>query len=132
MDTHLCNNLFKASKKNHPECIKILFSNGADPNKKDNFGYIPLHYASWYAFNECVIILIKAGSHVNSRSNGGWTPLFKATRRGHVNTIITLIDNGADITIKSNNGWNLSDIAKTDEIKALVENIPCIKEPGED
>jgi ankyrin repeat protein len=137
MASHLCADLFTASKTNHPECIRSLIGNGAegirtDPNKKDDYGAIPLHYASWHGYNDCVNILINFGSDVNSRNNCGWTPLFKAVRRGHVDTIMILIDNGADTTLKTNCGWTLANIAKTDAIRSLVEGVPYIKDPGLD
>lgn len=133
MATHLCKDLFKALKDKHLDCLKILILNGVDPNKKDDYGNTPLHYASWHGDNDFVIILISLDANVNEPNLCGWTPLHKAARLGHKDCIITLLENGADKMIKSFYGCTPITVAKKDEIKLFIEEyeLPDIKEPDE-
>lgn len=63
-------------------------------NKKNVFGYTPLHFAASRGEYELVQILLKHGAHVNPIGANGKTPLHLASEMGRIETTILLIAHG--------------------------------------
>ena len=55
--------------------IRVLISEGAEVNAKDEYGMTPLLYATWKSSPEIVQLLIEKGADVNARNTDGRTPL---------------------------------------------------------
>ncbi|KAJ8979231.1 hypothetical protein NQ317_019083 [Molorchus minor] len=57
------------------DIIELLINYGANINKKDQYGYTPLHVAALMQLSQCVEILIRNGADVTTKSKCGMTPL---------------------------------------------------------
>jgi serine/threonine-protein phosphatase 6 regulatory ankyrin repeat subunit B len=122
----------------HLDTVKELIKNGARINGKNGNGETSLHIASADGHSDIVLELFRSAersnlsiaSLVNDRGFDGWTPLHLASKYGHVD-VIQLLLVYADISIKNDKRKTASDIAKTDEIRALItQPLPEIKDPG--
>lgn len=63
------------------DIIEMLSSWGAQVNKKDNYGYSPLHIAAMEGLTPCVETLIFLGADVTSKSKKGHTALSVIARK---------------------------------------------------
>lgn len=79
-----------------------LISEGADINISNEFGYTPLHNASFYGILEIVKYLVSKGANVNAVTIDLYTPLRYAVEREHTNVIKYFLSIPVDI--KSENG----------------------------
>ncbi|KAJ8963432.1 hypothetical protein NQ318_018912 [Aromia moschata] len=57
------------------DIIRELINYGANMNKKDQYGYTPLHVGALNGLSQCVDILIMEGADVTIKSKCGLTPL---------------------------------------------------------
>ncbi len=113
--------LVNATSYNSKNIAKLLIKNGADPNIHGDVP--PLYYTSQYPDNyELVKLLIEKGANVNAIDDLGETPLFAASNRGGIDNVKLLLDSGANTKIKNNNGETAADVAKTPEIKKMIED----------
>lgn len=98
------------------EVVKFLVENKADVNNK----YLPsLDCASRGGDKETVKFLISKGANVNASGKGG-TPLCTAVRNDYIEIVKLLLDNGADVNMADVFGSIPLDIAKSEEVKALL------------
>jgi ankyrin repeat protein len=65
------------------EIVRLLLAHGADPNRKQEKGYTPLHQAAAQANLKMVELLLDQGAEVNSRTDDGRTALTLARDNGH-------------------------------------------------
>lgn len=65
------------------EIVKMLLERGADPNAKQERGFVPLHDAAANGNLTLVQLLVAHGARVDARSDDGKTPGEMATERGH-------------------------------------------------
>ncbi|MCE3255256.1 MAG: uncharacterized protein K0R25_750 [Rickettsiaceae bacterium] len=79
----------------HPEYLKVLLENRANPNKADNEGITPLYIAAEKGDIECVKILAKK-TDLNKASKSGATPLLIAIQSNHSECVDILLESGAD------------------------------------
>lgn len=63
--------------------LKVLFTEGANPNIQDYIGRSPLHYATIEGHIKVVRELLRAGADPNLEENAGWTPIHAAEIGGH-------------------------------------------------
>ncbi|MCA8989656.1 MAG: ankyrin repeat domain-containing protein [Planctomycetaceae bacterium] len=84
------------------DTIRFLLKHGADPNKPDNSGGVPLH--SCATDPELLRILIAAGANVNAPDKRGWRPLHVAAYNGCVETVKILLSSGAEPNVSSKDG----------------------------
>jgi ankyrin repeat protein len=91
----------------------------------DDFGSMPLSWASSNGHVEVVRLLLESGADIESPNRVGWTPLNAASYKGHFEVVSLLIENGADITIPSNDSWTPLNLASfnghTGIVKLLLE-----------
>ncbi len=110
------------------DIFKILINAGADVNAartdRDYVGDAPIHAASKY--NEMAFLeqLITAGADINKAGNDGMTPLYIASEWGYLEIVKKLLDAGADKSIRATNGESPFDVARTEEIRKLLKDIP--------
>ena len=84
--------------------IKLLISLGANIEKKDQYGFTPLHLSAAQWNKPYCNLLIESGAKINARDEEGQTPLHIACRVGNEETVRFLLKNGADINARDNFG----------------------------
>ncbi len=110
--------------------VERLLAAGADVNKartggRYSDGAQPLYIASLYGNLNIVERLLAAGANINKvQTDFGTTPLFIASQLGHLNVVERLLSAGADKNIRAKNGNLPIDVAKTEEIRKLLTNVP--------
>ncbi|NIP28611.1 MAG: hypothetical protein GWN67_28130 [Phycisphaerae bacterium] len=93
----LLQNLHKAAAQNNIKKIKLLLSDGADVNLKDNDGYTPLFYAIWQRNVDMANLFISHRAEVNLFDETNSTPLHYAVWSADMDMIKLLVEKGADI-----------------------------------
>ena len=76
--------------------VKALLEAGADPDKADDNGYIPLPWAARWGNIEVVKALLEGGADPDKADIGGNTPLYRAAWRGNIAVVKVLLEKGAD------------------------------------
>ncbi len=98
--------LFEGCKEGDFNKVRLAINFGAEVRAKDNNGWTPLHYASYYNHIEIAKLLIERGTDVNAKGNGGGrTPLHVASTYNSIKIVELLIERGADVEAKDNDGW---------------------------
>ncbi len=100
-------------------------------NKKDKFGFTPLHLA--VRINDIKIVeeLLKYKVEVNTKDNFGDTPLIESARINNMEILKLLICKGANKDEKNNQGQNVMNfisINKQYEVALFIQEPQC----GED
>jgi ankyrin repeat protein len=113
---------------NHKEIVRLLISNGADVNAKDDNGYTPLFAATLDHEagdrRETVKFLIAHGADVNATDTLGQTALHNAARVGKKEVVEVLLANKADPSLETTSGITaeqLADATEHHEIVALLK-----------
>lgn len=122
-----------ASIRGHTGLAKFLLEHGADPNIADNEGYTPLHGAVNGADTdeeiEIVKLLLEKGANIDAQTKdsrsrrpnfNGATPLHYAVIHGDAKVTKLLLDKGANKDIKNKADKTAVDLAKTEDIKNLI------------
>ena len=93
--------IFKAAEKGSVDDIRFFIEQGANVNKKDDFG-TPLHHAAKYNSDASVVkYLIEQGANINYKNKNGERPLhIAAAYNSNVAVIECLIKSGADVNKK--------------------------------
>lgn len=122
--------LFLAVARNNEELVKELLDRGADPNKADSIGALPLVEAvlSERLNIEIVKMLIEKGADVNKREteSNGTALIFLASNKqtsaeSRQEAVKLLLAKGADKSIKSNEGKTALDWAKEVKNQDVVD-----------
>src|SRR5690606_21916266 len=87
--------LFSAISGGDAERVSFLIEKGADVNKRDGLGHLPLQLAASERKSNLMALLIKAGAKVDARDGDGMTPLLHAINMNHVPSIDVLAKAGA-------------------------------------
>lgn len=82
---------------NNCEAVIQGLSEGRDPNRPDQYGWIPLHRAATNGTAEALKILLQAGSSLTATGTEGWTPLHLAAVSGSSEAVKALVEAGADV-----------------------------------
>ncbi|EEE57026.1 hypothetical protein OsJ_06802 [Oryza sativa Japonica Group] len=75
--------------------VRYLLDHGAHPEKADNKGFTPLHFAAEEGYCNVVELLLAKGAQVDSMSVRG-TPLHLAATNGQHRVVKILLDHNAD------------------------------------
>ncbi|KAJ3258920.1 Osteoclast-stimulating factor 1 [Chytriomyces hyalinus] len=115
------NPLHEAAKRGNTSFVSELLSAGISVNGLDKAGNSPLHWAARSGKVDCVGLLLAKGPAVNARNKLGDTPLHNAAWGGHL-AVVSLLLQHPDIKadIKNNDGSTPRDLAKTDDVGALL------------
>ena len=105
---------------NSLEIVNVLLAAGAEVNKTNDAGNIPLHWASWYGHLEIVNVLLAAGAEVNKTDNSGDTALLWASCDGKLEVVKSLIRAKADVRIENYQGKAPVDVASTHEVRQYI------------
>ena len=79
------------------EIIELLIKHGGDVNKKDDKGYIAIHFAAWHGHTDTVKILLRAGSKFDPQTEDKKTPLAFAAICGHLETMKVFLPLGCNV-----------------------------------
>ncbi|WP_404319024.1 ankyrin repeat domain-containing protein [Malaciobacter canalis] len=105
-------NIYDAARINDIELLNfLLLQNKLDINKKDRYGYTPLHLAARFNHLEIAKILIENGALVNSVDKFGDTALLDSTRNAYTQMSKLLLCNKAKSDIKDKYGFKAFDYA---------------------
>jgi quinoprotein dehydrogenase-associated probable ABC transporter substrate-binding protein len=117
--------LSNAINANDIERVKFLVGKGAEVNKPDLQGWLPLNNAARQRKDEMIKALIDLGADPNLADEGGTTPLVAAAMRDHVPSIKVLLEKGADVDKPGPDGVHPLALALADSryevAKVLIE-----------
>jgi ankyrin repeat protein len=119
-DTYGWTALHRCASWNHPEIARMLIDAGADLNIQNVYGWTALHRCASQNHPGIAKMLIDAGADLNIKTINGWTALHRCASWNHPGILGMLIDAGADKTIPTNNGKLPYELAKTQELKELL------------
>lgn len=88
-------------------------------------GWTPLHLAAFFGHEHVARLLLDAGAAVQavSRNSLANTPLHAATAGKHASVALLLLDRGADALLPDAGGYTPLEIARQNELTAVVEAI---------
>jgi uncharacterized protein len=75
--------LHGATARRDVEIVQMLLEAGADPNARQERGFVPLHDAAANGNAALVELLLKHGARTNADADDGKTPADMAAERGH-------------------------------------------------
>jgi len=107
----------------HPEAVRLLIENGADPNlaSANAQRVAPLHSAVAGGKVEIVRMLLARGADVHARQDLGFTALHGAAVGGGEEMIRLLLDQGADPAARNVAGKTPADLARERADKRAAE-----------
>ncbi|PPC87106.1 MAG: hypothetical protein CTY31_09025 [Hyphomicrobium sp.] len=103
--------LMNAISGGDPERVSFLIEKGADANKQDGIGKLPLHRAASQRSSNIMEILIAAGADVNKRDGDQMTAMMHAVNMNHVPSIELLASKGADLEAGTEKGYTALELA---------------------
>ncbi len=113
--------LHQAARLGHLDALDRLLTAGAEIDPADQDGETPLYLAVEERRADVVDRLLTAGADVNVRQEDGRTALMQAARRGYPEMVTLLIEGGADLTVTNDDGATAFDLARSDEVRALLD-----------
>ncbi|KAJ1530063.1 Osteoclast-stimulating factor 1 [Nowakowskiella sp. JEL0078] len=117
------NPLHDASKRGNYAFAKELLLAGVSPTALDKAGNTPLHWASRGGHFEIVKLLLSQPSSrasLNSQNKLGDTPLHLAAWGGSLAVSEILLNANVDTSRKNNDGKRAKDVARNDDVAALL------------
>ncbi|RDD35703.1 ankyrin repeat domain-containing protein [Wolbachia endosymbiont of Cylisticus convexus] len=94
--------------------------NGIDEVKLELYKATPLHLFAKYNLSQQLEDRLDKGTDVNAMDESEKTPLHYAAEMGHVKIVQILLGKGANVNAKDEDEKTPLDLAKTEEIKALL------------
>lgn len=109
-----------AASRGNVEIIDLLFTQGADPNKRGSMQRTALQYAAEKNRFEAAERLLAYGADIDAYDNGRLTPLIMAASRGYTELGLLFIEKGADVDIQHIEGWTaLIDATAHNDVKLV-------------
>lgn len=109
-----------AASRGNVEIIDLLFTQGADPNKRGSMKRTALQYATEKNRVEAAKRLLAYGADIDAYDNGRLTPLVMAASRGYTELSLLYIEKGADVDIQHVDGWTaLIDATAHNDVKVV-------------
>ena len=85
--------------------LKIYAKDQNVINKKNAYGFSPLHFAVSSNSPQKVELLLNLGANVNAKSHYGFTPIFHAVgQSGDLRIVTLLLEAGANLNVKNKDG----------------------------
>ncbi len=110
-----------AASRGNVDIIELLFTLGADPNKRGSMERTALQYAAEKNHIEAVKRLLSYGADIDAYDNGRLTPLIMAASRGYTDLGLLFVEKGADVNIQHIDGWTaLIDAAAHGDTQLVV------------
>nr|XP_047142772.1 SMC5-SMC6 complex localization factor protein 1-like isoform X2 [Hydra vulgaris] len=109
--------------RNHPDRVKELISNGANPNIRDNAGWYPLHEASIHGHVQCLNALLSYKDLDLCATNyDGISALHDAVQNNRIEVAQVLLHAGGHrlFSLQTKDNKTAMDMAKTQEMKSLL------------
>lgn len=100
--------------------VEQLLARGADINLQDSSGNTALILAAASGSSAIAKILVDAGANLNIQTSDGDTALMIASLYERLRIVELLVERGADMTIRNQDGQSATDLARSDEIGALL------------
>jgi FOG: Ankyrin repeat len=85
-------NLLRAGSEGRDNVFRDLKDEGADPNIRDSYQRLPLHFAALNGDENLLKCLLANGADVNAKEAFGRTPIFYAVFGGQHSTALLLLD----------------------------------------
>jgi ankyrin repeat protein len=76
--------------------LEVLLEYGADPDRPDSAGALPIHYAVASQNTNALLKILEAGAEVDARDPNYRTPLMIATLSDDLGSVQILLEHGAD------------------------------------
>ncbi len=99
--------LYWAVALGHVHFIMPLIKAGADVNKQDKDGRMPIHIAAQEGHAPAIAALYAAGANVDTLLPNGIAPVYIAAANGHAEAITALKEAGANLDISIPDGMTL-------------------------
>lgn len=119
--------LYIAAVHDSLDAAALLLKHGANPNFRDEKGRTILMRVAENGNTETAKLLIEGGADVNAKNekgdffmSAGLTPLHIAAMNGHEDVVKLLIANGANLNALDANGNTPKDVAKREDIEAII------------
>ncbi|KAL1021573.1 hypothetical protein UPYG_G00015040 [Umbra pygmaea] len=87
--------LFEAVASGNPDIVSLLLEYGADPNRPNHSGYLPIHCAAYHG-HLLVLELLISVTVMEAISRSGMSPLHSAAAGGHTQCLDVLLNAGYD------------------------------------
>jgi len=116
--------LIETAKHQDAEAVRLLLSDGADPNARQPDGATALHWAVYQEDPNMLAALVQAGANVNVTNRLGASPLYLAAKSGNAELIKNLLRAGADPNLALQNGETpLMTAARSGTVKGVKQII---------
>ena len=93
----------------------------AKSNVHNEDGHTALTQSMWKRCAECIKALLEVGSKPDIKDNKSCTALMWAARCGRAEYVKALLEAGANPNVQDNEGKTALDLAKTAEIRKLLQ-----------
>ena len=114
--------LLEAARSGHTNVVKMLLDKGAKPDKFNDFGRSPLHWASNNNYVDVVQLLLDSDANPNlATTDENLTPLFFAAFWDSKDVVPILLDNGADPNKASSDGTTPLILAACFDHKDIIQ-----------